>query len=218
MNRDQTIIKNIQKTIEIASGKIEKTIKRNTVQAAQKQKRPAACSATFSWARGPTANGRAAESARRGVPSPRPHGPSTSPGGETISWPLITIGRSSVVFARSKPRRRRRGPNPSSFFPPPSLSTLRSGDGHWPWWPGGAGGTAPSRPARRRARSPEGERAAVEPAVDGATLSSPAHATPASRSSEQAAPLCRRAAAQARHTHRRRQWRADQVGPAPFDL
>jgi len=70
LNRNQTIIKTIQKTIEIASEKIEKTIKRNTVQAAQKQNRPAACSATFPWARGPTANGRAAESARRGVPSP----------------------------------------------------------------------------------------------------------------------------------------------------
>ena len=140
-------------------------------------------------------------------PLPRPHGPSASPGGETISRPLITIGRSSVVFARSKPRRRRRGPNPSSFFFPPSLSTLCSGDGHWPWWPGGAGGTAPSRLARRCARSPEGERAAVEPAVDGATLSSPAHATPVSRSSERAAPLCRevqRATAQVRHTHWRR--------------
>jgi len=70
LNRDQTIIKTIQKTIEIASGKIEKTIKLGTIQAAQKQNRPAACSATFPWARGPTANGRAAESARRGVPSP----------------------------------------------------------------------------------------------------------------------------------------------------
>ena len=79
----------------------------------------------------------------------------------------------------------------ASFSPPPSLSTLRSGDGHWPWWPGGAGGTASSRLARRRARSPEREHPAVEPAVDGATLSSPAHATPASRSSEQVAPLCR---------------------------
>ena len=37
LNRDQTIIKTIQKTIEIASGKIEKTIKLGTVQAAQKQ-------------------------------------------------------------------------------------------------------------------------------------------------------------------------------------
>jgi len=145
-------------------------------------------------------------------PLPRPHGPLAGPEGEALSRPLITIGRSSVVFARSKPRRRRHVPNPSSFFPPPSLSTLRSGDGHWPWWPGGAGGTAPSRLARRRARSPEGERAAVEPAVDGATLSSPTHGTPVSRSSERAAPLCRevrRAAAQARHTHRRRQWRVD---------
>jgi hypothetical protein len=80
---------------------------------------------------------------------------------------------------------------------------------------------APPRLARRCARSPEGERATVEPAEDGAMLSSPAHATPASRSSEQAAPLCRevrRAAAQARHTHRQRQWRADQVGPTRFDL
>ena len=70
LNRDQTIIKTIQKTIEIASGKIEKTLKLSTVQAAQKRKRPAACSGTFPWARGPTANGRAAELARRGVPSP----------------------------------------------------------------------------------------------------------------------------------------------------
>ena len=71
LNRDQTIIKTIQKTIEIASGKIEKTIKRDTVHAAQKQKKKArGLLATFSWARGPTANGRAAESARRGVHSP----------------------------------------------------------------------------------------------------------------------------------------------------
>jgi len=49
--------------------KIEKTIKRNTDQAAQKQNRPAACSAASSWARGPTANGQAAELARRGIPS-----------------------------------------------------------------------------------------------------------------------------------------------------
>ena len=40
MNRDQTIIKTIQKTIEIASGKIEKTIKLDTVHAAQKQTGP----------------------------------------------------------------------------------------------------------------------------------------------------------------------------------
>jgi hypothetical protein len=40
LNRDQTIIKTIQKTIEIASEKIEKTIKLGTVQAAQKQTGP----------------------------------------------------------------------------------------------------------------------------------------------------------------------------------
>ena len=54
--------------------KIEKTLKIITVEAAQKRTRPAACSASSFWARSPTANGRAAKLAHRGVSLPRPRG------------------------------------------------------------------------------------------------------------------------------------------------
>ena len=203
MNRDQTIIKTIQETIEIASEKIEKTIKRDTVHAAQKQNRPAACSATFSWARGPTANGRAAESARRGAP-PFPSWAEFGPtGAAELSRPSDQIRRPSASSAGSKP--------PATPF---AIQTL----GHSPpllsprerRQPRSGGDVQAERAGRRRrgllagARSPEGERAAVELAVDGATLSSPACATPASRSGKPVASLCREVR-QARPAHRRRQ-------------
>ena len=41
--------------------------------------RPAACLVASSWARSPTANGRATELARRGVSLPRPRGPLAGP-------------------------------------------------------------------------------------------------------------------------------------------
>ena len=100
------------------------------------------------------------------------------------------------------PPRRRSPSNPRSFSPrllsPRERRQPRSG----------GDGQAERAGRRRRARSPEGERAAVELAVDGARLSSPACATPASRSSKSAASLCRDvrpAAAQTRPAHRRRQ-------------
>ena len=101
--------------------------------------------------------------------------------------PPIKIGRPGALFAGSKPDDAV-SPQTLGHSPLPFLSPLDGGDGHWPWWPGGAGGAAPPRLARRRARSLEGERAAVEPAVDGAMLSSPARATPASRSGDPGVP------------------------------
>ena len=155
-------------------------------------------------------------------PAPRPSWAKTgpSPPRRPLAVGYESDGRPRA--SREQNRRRRRSPNPSVHsLPPRLLSPRNGGDGRWPWWPGGVGRAAPPRLARRRARSPEGERTAVEPAVDGAMLSSPTRATPASRSGEPAAPLyreVRRATTQARRAHRRRQWRTDQVGPAPFHL
>jgi len=189
-----------------------------TVLTAQTAFRPRSGRSAPAWAPGPTADGQAAKPARRRAPL----GPklARSPPRRPLAVGSESDGRPHA--SREQNRRRRRSPNPRVHsLPPRLLSPRNGGDGHWPWWPGGAGRAAPPRLARRHARSPEGERAAVEPAVDGAKLSSPAHATPVSRSGKPAAPLCRevrRAAAQARPAHWRRQWRVDQVGPAPFHL
>ena len=71
--------------------------------------------------------------------------------------------------------------NPRLILPLCLLSPRNGGDGRWPWRPGGVGRAAPPRLARRRARSPVGERAAVELAMDGTLLSSPRACAPASR-------------------------------------
>ena len=84
----------MQNTIEIASGnrKKKKTTKQYTDNSAQ---RPAACSAASSWARGPTANGRAAELARRGFPL----GPIVAHSSLGHRRPSDQIRRSSGLFA-----------------------------------------------------------------------------------------------------------------------
>jgi len=186
LNRDQTINKCIQNFIENDSEKIEKTLKIIIVEAAQKRKPargplgarlPCAQAAAWAWA---------------GILAPTrlPLGPLLARSPPTVPSrpsPPIKIGRPGALFAGSKPDDAV-SPQTLGHSPLPFLSPLDGGDGHWPWWPGGAGGAAPPRLARRHARSPEGERAAVEPTVDGAMLSSPARATPASRSGDPGVP------------------------------
>ena len=68
LNRDQTINKFIQNTIEKASEKIEKPIKTFTVQAARARIRPGPLGAHGARAFSPAADGQAAKSAQRGAP------------------------------------------------------------------------------------------------------------------------------------------------------
>ena len=186
MNRDQTINKCIQNFIENDSEKIEKTLKIIIVEAAQKRKPargplgarlPRAQAAAWAWA---------------GILAPTrlPLGPLLARSPPTVPSrpsPPIKIGRPGALFAGSKPDDAV-SPQTLGHSPLISLSTGRrrrplamvagrSGRG---------GATAACSPAR--ARSSEGERAAVEPAVDGAMLSSPARATPASRSGDPGVP------------------------------
>ena len=139
--------------------------------AAQTAFRPGSGRYAPAWARGPTADGQAAKPARRRAPL----GPNLA-----LSLPRRPLAVGSESDGRPRASREqngdgRRSANPRVHsLPPRLLSPRNGGDGHWPWWPGGAGRAAPPRLARRRARSPEGERAAVELAVDGTMLSSPA--------------------------------------------
>jgi len=84
--------------------------------------------------------------------------------------PLPAAVRSSAARTWPQPCHRPMASDPSSFplsFPP------TSGGGHG--WPGKEVAALP-RLSRRRARSPDGERAAVERAGDNALSSEPAHA------------------------------------------
>ena len=96
------------------------------------------------------------QSGRRGAAPPRP------------SPPLPTAVRSNAARTWPQPCHRPMASDPSSFplsFPP------TSGGGHG--WPGKEVAALP-RLSRRRARSPDGERAAVERAGDSALSSEPA--------------------------------------------
>ena len=138
--------------------------------AAQTTFRPGSGRSAPAWARGPTADGQAAKPARRRAPL----GPKLALSPPRRPSPSDLNPTAARARRANKTGDGRRSPNPRVHsLPPHLLSPRNGGDGHWPWWPGGAGRTAPPRLARRRARSPEGERAAVEPAVDGAMLSSP---------------------------------------------
>ena len=132
MNRDQTINKFIQKTIEIASGKIEKTIKQKTLFSSPGAKPARGLLGHLSLGPRPDSQrpGRRIGPPRR--PLPRPHGPPASPGGEALSRPPILIGWSPARFAGSKPTTTRRPSNPSSFFPSPFslLETEATAAGH----------------------------------------------------------------------------------------
>src|SRR6185503_8788031 len=92
--------------------KIEKTVKQNTHQAAQKQKPARGLLGHLLLGPRPDSQrpGRRIGPPRR--PLPRPHGPSASPGGEMLSRPPILIRRSSARFAGSKPVGDATSPNP----------------------------------------------------------------------------------------------------------
>ena len=175
MNRDQTIIITIQKLLKIASGKKKKQYKAFTVDAAQARKRPSPLRARGAQAISPTNPAHPA----------RPPGPHLARDAAKPSRPSDLIRRPAATLAGSKPATPALPRNPSDISPSPfSLHATQrqprsGGDGH-----GGRGGednAAPSRLARRCARSPVGERAAVELAMDGALLSSPRACAPASR-------------------------------------
>ena len=68
LNRDQTIIKTIQKLLLKCFWKIEKQFKAFTVEAAQSRNRPSPLGARDARAFGPTADGQAAKPARRHAP------------------------------------------------------------------------------------------------------------------------------------------------------
>ena len=169
MNRDQTINKFIQKILLKMLLKKEKRL--NLV--------------LFKW---PNAE----YGPRRAAPGLRPDsqraghqaGPSRSPTAE-LSQPSDLIRRPAATLAGSKPATPVCPETLATLSPSPfSLHATQrqprsGGDGH-----GGRGGedeAAPSRLARRCARSPVGERAAIELAMDGALLSSPRACAPASR-------------------------------------
>ena len=130
---------------------------------------------------GPTANGRATKPAHRA----RPPGPYSARDSAKLSWPSDLIRRPAATLAGSKPATPVFPETLATLSPSPfSLHATQrqprsGGDGH-----GGRGGedeAAPPRLARRCARSPVGERAAFELAMDGALLSSPRACAPASR-------------------------------------
>ena len=181
MNRDQTIIITIQKLLKIASGKKKKQYKAFTVDAAQARKRPSPLRARGAQAFGPTADGRATNPAHPA----RPPGPHLARDAAEPSRPSDLIRRLAATLAGSKPATPVFPETLATLSPSPfSLHATQrqprsGGDGH-----GGRGGedeAAPSRLARRCARLPVGERAAVELAMDGALLSSPRACAPASR-------------------------------------
>ena len=103
LNRDYTIIKNHSETIEICFWKKEKTMKYQYHWAAQRRKMAHVPLSHLLMGPRPDSQrpGRRFGPPRR--PLPRPNGPLAGPEGEALSRPLITIGRSSAVFARSKP-------------------------------------------------------------------------------------------------------------------
>ena len=114
------------------------------------------------------------------------------PPGPHSAWDAMELSRPSDLIRR--PAATLAGSKPATPVFPETLATLSpspfslhatqrqprsGGDGH-----GGRGGedeAAPSRLARRCARSPVGERAAVKLAMDGALLSSPRACASASR-------------------------------------
>ena len=157
---------------------------------------------------GPTANGWATKPAHRA----RPPGPHSAQDAAELSRPSDLIRRPAATLAGSKPATPVFPETLATLSPSPFSLHATQRRPERPWRLGKQVAGAAVGPLAGARAPPVRERAAVEPAVDGATLSSPARATPASRSGEQAAPLCRevrRATAQARHTHRRRQWRVD---------
>ena len=155
----------------------KKPIKSYTVQAARTRIRPGPLGARGARAFSPAADGQAAKPARRRAPlGPKlARSPAAVPSRPS---PTIKIGRPSALFAETKLGDAASPANPRLILPLCLLSPRNGGDGRWPWRPGGVGRAAPPRLARRRARSPVGERAAVELAMDGARLSSPACAKP----------------------------------------
>ena len=152
MNRDQSIIKTIQKTIEIASGKIEKTIKLDTVQAAQKQTglRPARPPFLGPEARQPTAG-----------PPNRPTATSPPPPAWAASQPrrrgaISTVDLDRTVaraFRRIKTRRRRDVPQTLGHSPLPFLSPRDAAATRASMAAGEKRGRRRRRPPRRRACS-----------------------------------------------------------------
>ena len=101
MNRDQTIIKTIQKLLLKCFWKIEKTIGAFTVEAAQARNRPSPLGARDARAFGPTADSQDAKPAWRRAPlGPYlAHSPAAVPSRPS---PTIKIGRLSALFAGTK--------------------------------------------------------------------------------------------------------------------
>jgi len=158
---------------------------------------------------GPAARGLPA---RAVAPAPRPQlgpGPAKRPPAQHLlgriqaARPQLALGRrirSDGRPPRPPPRRNKTRRTAetletlSHFLLPLSLSCERRRPrGRRPWRPRRSDEAAPPWLARRHARSPLGEHAIIELAIDGASLWSPRTCVPASR--RLAAALCRRAGA-----------------------
>ena len=123
LNRDQTINKFIQKTIEIASGKIEKNNKtKNTVQQPRSKTGPRPARPPFL---GPEARQPTARPPNRptAAPLPFPLGPNSArPAPRSFLDRRIRSDGRPPLPRDQNPRRRRSPSNPRSFSPP-SLSS-----------------------------------------------------------------------------------------------
>ena len=156
---------------------------------------------------GPAARGLTPRTASP-VPRPQPGpGPAKRPPAQHLlgriqpARPKLALGHRIRSDGRPPPpppprrnKTRRPAETLSHFLLPLSLSCERRRPrGRRPWRPRRSDEAAPPWLARRHARSPLGEHAIIELAIDGASLWSPRTCVPASR--RLAAALCRRAGA-----------------------
>ena len=145
MNRDQTIIKTIQKLLLKCFWKIEKQFKAFTVEAAQARNRPSPLGARDARAFGPTADGQAAKPARRRAPL----GPKLARHRRVAPSPSDSDPTAARARRANKTGDGRRSPNPRVHSLPAPFP-LAHGGGHG--WPGKV--AAPPRLPRRCAHSP----------------------------------------------------------------